>query len=130
MLPERATRSAVIVSDAPMIINQICGILLSQNYGVVIEKSTIKGVARLLEQDHDFIILDVVEPKDHFIDIIGIIRKMRPRLPILALTDDHTLKTQKALSEAGAFYFILKPINSLEIENVVATATHFQERRS
>lgn len=124
----RATRSVVIASEDVDTIRQIQELLINRDYTPVIEKSALKCIVKVLDQEQHFLILDLDRSKGNFLDLIGIIKKTRPRLPIVTLSKDNSLQTLRALTEAGVFYCLLKPMHSEEIENVLEAVTRYHDR--
>lgn len=124
-----ATRSVVIASEDSVATNQISKLLLNRNYSPIIEKSALKCIIKALDQELFFLILDLDRAKSNFLDLIGIIKKTRPRLPIVTLSKDNSLQTLRSLTEAGVFYCILKPTDSSEIEKVLEAVVRLHEKR-
>lgn len=124
----RATRSVVIASEDADVVSQIQELLLTRNYTPIIEKSALKCIAKVLDQEQHFLILDLDRSKSNFLDLIGIIKKTRPRLPIVTLSSDNSIQTLRALTEAGVFFCLLKPTHSEEIEKVLEAVARYHNR--
>ena len=114
----KVLRSIVIATEDPVVINQLSTILLRYDYSVIIEKSTIKSILKILEQEIKFLILDIDSPQNSNMDLIDIIKRTRPRLPIVVISEDNSLVTIRKLAEAGVFYCALKPLQIGEMEKV------------
>ena len=112
-------KSVVIATNDPDVKKQISSLLTQYAFSIVIEKSTIKSILKILEQEIDFIILDFDTLPNSSIDLISIVRKMRPRIPIVVLSSDNSLETVRAFTEVGVFYYAIKPIQIIEIEKVL-----------
>ena len=115
----RTHRSSIIMSQDSVIINQISELLLRYDYSVTIEKSIMKIISKLLENNVNLLILDLYSPQSMNFDSIDIIRKLRPRLPIIVLLIDNSLETLKTLAQKGIFYSTTKPIQAEEIMEVL-----------
>ncbi len=112
-------RSSIIVSTDAGVVNQITNILMQHDFTVTIEKSIIKFISSMLEKDISLLIFDLDSPDGQNFDSIDIIRKLRPRLPIIILSKDNSFETLKILVQKGVFYSAIKPIQTEEIEEVI-----------
>ena len=115
----RILRSSYIVSADANAVNQMTDILMKHDYTVTIEKSIIKLISSMLEKEICLLILDLDPPQGLNIDSIDIVRKLRPRLPIIVLSVDNSLEMLKMLVQKGVFYTVFKPIQADEIEEVI-----------
>lgn len=53
---------------------------------------------------------------------VEIVRKMRPRLPVIVLSDDDSVETGRQVLQHGPFYYLLKPLNLEELWQIVQLA--------
>jgi two-component system nitrogen regulation response regulator GlnG len=123
----RIEKSSIIASGDSVLINQMIDVLLQYDYSVTIEKSIIKIISRILESEVNLLILDLDAPQELNFDSIDIIRKLRPRLPIIVLSMDNSLETLKTLVQKGVFYSTIKPATTEEIEEVVKAIIRFNQ---
>jgi len=121
-------KSVVIASEDPVVINELSTLLIRHDYSIIIEKSTIKSIIKILEHTIDFLILDFEQTQNSNMDLINIIRKTRPRLPIVVLSEDTSLETIRLLATAGVFYCALKPIQITEIDNVIEAINRYYQK--
>ena len=115
----KPSQLAVIVSEDLAIIDQISGIISKHNYSIIIANSALNSVLKILEKQIDLVIVDLYFPSNTSLDLIKIIKRMRPRLPIIALSEDFSLRTVREFIKSGIFYCAMKPIQIYEIENVL-----------
>jgi DNA-binding NtrC family response regulator len=67
-------------------------------------------VGKLLQEAHyDLVISDLKMPLVDGIDLIDIIKKISPRLPIIIITAYGTIETAEEAIQKGAYDFITKP---------------------
>lgn len=123
-------KSSIIVSTDPIIVNQITDILMQHDYTVTIEKSIIKFISSILEKEISLLILDLDSPQELNFDSIDIVRKLRPRLPIIVLSVDNSLETLKTLVQKGVFYSTTKPVQTEEIEEVIKAVDQSYYRKN
>ncbi len=74
---------------------------------------------KILEKDIDLAIIDenlagMAGPK-----LIKIIKKSRPRIPLIVLSSGNSKEELARVLEQGVFYFIIKPINCEELKEAV-----------
>jgi len=115
----RIIKSSIIVSEDASVVNQLTDILMQHDYTVTIEKSIVKFISSMLEKEISLLVLDLDQPQGPNFDSIDIIRKLRPRLPIIVLSADGSLEMLNILVQKGVFYTASKPIQAEEIEEVI-----------
>ena len=120
--------TVVIATDDRALISKLSGILLERNYSIVIEKSKTRSVLKILDQKIDLLILDLDDQKSSCLDLINIIKKTRPKLPIITISKDSSIETIRKIKEMGVFYNAIKPIQTKEIAQVI-DATRFQHTK-
>jgi DNA-binding NtrC family response regulator len=76
-------------------------------------------VLELLEREVDLLILDVDIQGIIAIDLIPLIRKLRPRLPVILISEDYTLRIHKLAAEQGITYQSLKPQSAVNAGEIV-----------
>ena len=122
----RIDKSSTILSSDAHVVNQMTDILMQHDFTVTVEKSIIKFISSMLEKEISLLILDLDSPQGVNFDSIDIIRKLRPRLPIIVILVDNSLETLKTLVQKGVFYTALKPVLVEEIEEVIQAVTQSQ----
>lgn len=111
--------SVVLSSKDPHVKNPLKEFFNERGYQVIIEGQGSSALLKTLEKPVDLFINDFPEDGDLNLDIIEIIRKMKPRVPIVVLCANTSLAIIRKLSEAGVFYCAMKPIQIGEMEKVV-----------
>ncbi len=115
----RIVKSVVIGTEDTEIISSLSVLLMKYECSIIIEKSTIKSILKLLAIDIDFLIVDIGQPNQTTFDLIDIVRLIRPKLPIISLSVDNSVETLRELANAGVYYCAFKPIQLNEIETVI-----------
>ena len=111
--------SVVLSSKDPHVKNPLKAFFNERGYQVIIEGQGSSALLKALEEPVDLFINDFPEDGDLNLDIIEIIRKMKPRVPIVGLCANTSLAIIRKLSEVGVFYCAMKPIQIGEMEKVV-----------
>ena len=81
----------------------------------------------ILEEDLDLLIVDLELSGISGIDLIPIIRKSRPRLPLIVISNDFTYQVRKMVAQEGVTYQIFKPVNVGELSEVLKTTQNILE---
>ncbi|MGB5948323.1 MAG: nitrogen regulation protein NR(I) [Parvibaculum sp.] len=76
--------------------------------------------------DGDLIITDVVMPDENAFDLIPRIKRLRPKIPIIVMSAQNTLKTAITAAERGAYEYLPKPFDLNELIRVVDRAMKAQ----
>lgn len=120
---------AVIASEDIMVIGQVSTMVSERDYSVIIVKSAIKSILKILEEKIDLLILDLDFSQNNLIDLINIIKRMRPKLPIIVLCEDFSRETIRKFAEAKIFYCAIKPLQIGEMEKVLEAVIRFNQRQ-
>ncbi|MBD3290978.1 response regulator [candidate division KSB1 bacterium] len=124
----KTVRSLIIATEDSEVISQLSKIFLAEDYTIIIEKSQTKTILKALEHQVDLLVLDLAQPDTSKMDLVNIIRKTRPRLPIIVLSEDNSIEVLRELAEAGVFYSALKPVNQEEINEVIQAVTRIEHK--
>jgi len=122
-------RSMLLVAEDENLIQQVSNQFSKHNYSVVIENSKIKSILKMLQQNIDLIMIDIDVTVNLNLDLIDIIRRTRPRLPIVVLSSDGTIDTLRKYIQAGVFYCALKPLDADEIVKLLEAVSHVNKLR-
>lgn len=121
---------ALILSSDISLINQVNEMLLSRNMSVYIEKSRISSIWSVLMQDVEFMVIDIDSFSEENIDYIKIIKKIRPKLPLVVLSQDNSVESHSKLKEMGIFYISIKPVDQLEFSMVIDAVKLLHTKKS
>ena len=104
--------------------------LLSRNMSVYIEKSFISSILVVLMQNIEFMIVDIDTFSIENMDFIKIIKKVRPQLPLVVLSQDNSVESHTKLKAMGIFYISIKPVDQLEFAMVIDAIKLLQTKKS
>jgi len=90
----------------------------------------VKILIEILDHDVDLLILDLDLTGILGIEILPVIRRLRPRLPIILITEDVNTRIRKIAAELGVHYQAYKPISGIETDAITHAATHLLQRNS
>lgn len=126
----KTVKSSVIVSEDSKVATQLTDILLKHDYTVTIEKSILKFICNILDKEINLLILEMDVPKTFILDSIEIIRKIRPRLPIIVVMADTSLDALKTMVQKGVFYTAIKPLQSEDLTEVIKALDRSETRKN
>ena len=109
----------VIVASTDAKVTRIfSNILALKNYSILIAKEKLTVIWDALDSDVKCLVIDLESFFDEERVFINIIKKIRPRLPIVTIHAENREISDCQL-ETGIFYRALKPLRVQEIEHVV-----------
>ena len=90
---------------------------------------------KLKEEEADILLLDSSLEGIPSFDLLPLIKKSNPGLPVIALSDDSSLEMSKRVRLQGIFFLAMKPIDPAEIRTAVGDAIRMlnqkqQQRRN
>ncbi|MEM0898480.1 MAG: nitrogen regulation protein NR(I) [Pseudomonadota bacterium] len=79
--------------------------------------------------DGDVVVSDVVMPDENLFDILPRMKKIRPELPIVVMSAQNTFMTAIKASEQGAYEYLPKPFDLVELTTIVGRALTESRRK-
>ncbi len=86
-------------------------------------------VARVKEDERHALIMDDSLEGIPCVDLLPLIKKNHPGLPVIALSDGSSLESSKRLRLQGVFYLAMKPVDPVEIRTAVGDALRMLSER-
>ncbi len=105
------------------IFNHLRAELDGPDYSVRQVQRGVNILLEILDNDIDLLILDVDLTGIIAVDILPVIRRIRPRLPVILITEDVNAKIRKMAAELGVIYQAYKPMTNAET-SAIARATN------
>ncbi len=108
------------VDDSPLITNFLTEILTPEGYDVIAIDDPLQGIAKLLSEKPDLILLDLMMPSTNGYELCNFLRKttLFNRTPIVILTSRDKMVDRMRAKQVGASDFLTKPPDP---EKVLAT---------
>jgi len=123
------SKKLVIVATIDQKIENTLGKQLSSpDYSLSFVRKGADVLSEILEKEVDLLILDLDLAGVMGIDILPVIRKMRPRLPIILITEDFTYRIRKLVAEQGVIYQALKPMSPNEAGAISMATERIMEK--
>ena len=100
------------------------------NYHVRFVQRGVKILSEILENDVDLLILDLDLAGVLGLEILPVIRRLRPRLPIILITDDLNDNKHRLAAEMGITYQTYKPVSTAETLAIATATVRLLERQT
>ena len=127
----REDGAIILIADDDAAIRTVLTQALSRSgYSVRSTGSANTLLRWVLAGDGDMVITDVMMPDDNAFNILPRMKKARPELPILVMSAQNTFMTAIRASEAGAYDYLPKPFDLIELIKVVARALAEPQRKA
>ncbi|MEE8222990.1 MAG: response regulator, partial [Alphaproteobacteria bacterium] len=115
--------STILVADDDQAIRVVVTQALTRNGYSVRATSNAATLWKWIEDgEGDVVITDVVLPDENGLDLLPRIRKFRPNLRIIVMSAQNTLLTAVKAAQRGAFEYLPKPFDLVELVAVVKKA--------
>lgn len=99
----------LVVDDSWLTRQVIVRILKKDNYEIIETSAALDGLKAFGENHVDAVILDLLMPDMHGIDVLKKMREKNTNIPILIMSADVQETTQQRCYSAGATFFLHKP---------------------
>ncbi|MDD4732246.1 MAG: response regulator [Desulfovibrio sp.] len=117
MSNQAGTIRLLLVDDEVGFVEVMCKRLQRRGLDVTPALSGTEAIQTLRKQDFDVAVVDLKMEDMDGIEILGIMKKMVPGLPVIMLTGHGSEQAAREGMEHGAFDYLLKPC---ELENLMA----------
>lgn len=97
-------------------------LLTAQGYEVTVTHQASEVIQKVLNKKFHALILGIHLEGMSGLEAIPIINKIDSRLPIIAITGDNSLETERKIRKEKIFYYFLKPVDSEEMRAVLRDA--------
>jgi DNA-binding NtrC family response regulator len=121
--------SVMLVDDDPASLALLRGILELMEFRVTALERPHEALRRLVEAPADLLITDLRMPEMSGIELLQAARTIRPELCVLVITGFAGEETTSEVFQAGAWDFLLKPINLTEVQARISHAVEVVQLR-
>ena len=112
----------LVVDDEPMIVSLLSTILREKGWDVTEARSGTEGIDQLDRGRFDVILTDLIMPGDTGIDLLRAAKEIHPDVEVILMTGYATAETAIEAMRNGAFHYIMKPLKTEEVVNLVEKA--------
>ena len=115
-------KRVLVVDDEPMIVSLLSTILREKGWDVTEARSGTEGIDQLDRGRFDVILTDLIMPGDTGIDLLRAAKEIHPDVEVILMTGYATAETAIEAMRNGAFHYIMKPLKTEEVVNLVEKA--------
>jgi len=123
----KVSHKVLIVDDEAAIRETIEDILKDHNYNTLVAGDGESAEKKLLTEDLDVLILDVMLPNKGGLELLDLIHVEYPLLPTIIISGHGNIRMAVDAMKRGAFDFIEKPLSIERILNSVKNAIRIRE---
>jgi nitrogen regulation protein NR(I) len=120
----------LLIEDDSGIIDTLQRVLAAEGHDIAIEKRGDDGLARAVKDSFNLVITDLKLPGLNGLELVRRLHTAKPRLPIILVTAFGTTETAIEAMKVGAYDYLLKPFNILQLIELVHKAADSNRRMS
>ena len=109
----------LVVDDDAAIRETLARTLSRSGYEVIVSASAEDALSRIQQIDPGLVITDVRMSGMNGIELLGLIRERIPDLNVVVITAFEDMRTAVSAMRAGAFDYLVKPLDLDQIELVI-----------
>jgi DNA-binding NtrC family response regulator len=118
----------LVVDDEPNMLRLLKTILMDKTgYEVATTNNPLEVSKMLQEKPYDLVVTDLKMPLVDGMDLIEIIKKIDPLIPIIIITAYGTMETAEEAVQKGAYDFITKPFRKETILITIKRALEWKK---
>lgn len=114
----------LIIEDEAAIRRVLTKILSEENVTYIVDEAEdgFQGVEKVKSEDYDLILCDIKMPKMDGVEVLEMVKKIKPEIPIVMISGHGDLETAINTMRLGAFDYISKPPDLNRLLNTVRNA--------
>jgi DNA-binding NtrC family response regulator len=116
------SRTLLVIDDDEASCRLVRATFKAEGFQVVAAHEAEAGLARIAADHPDIVLLDVLFPTGSGVELLELLKKTYPSLPVVMLTASRDVKTAVRATQLGAFDYLTKPTAHDEIVAVVRRA--------
>jgi DNA-binding NtrC family response regulator len=128
MEPGTMARSVLLVDDDVTVLRSLAGALADFGFDVTTAEGGAAALGKLAEFAPDVILSDIRMPGLDGIELLELVRERAPSVDVVLMTAYDDMPTVVRAMRAGAFDFLVKPVNLDELEEILRKA--LRDRRA
>jgi DNA-binding response OmpR family regulator len=101
---------------------QVAAFLLERDYRVKAVAGGGEALLALVDEEPDLIILDLQIGGIPGFQALELMKRLRPKVPLVVLSDDLSMETGSRVLEKGVFFYFLKPLDLSLLGEVIECA--------
>lgn len=117
-----ASPAVLIVDDEPILADAVRGYLVRRGYDVALAGSGEDALDRMRQSERDLVVLDYGLPGMDGLEALRRLKQLAPGAEVVMLSAHGTAETAEAAMRLGAFGYLPKPIDLVELGVVLDKA--------
>ena len=119
----REVKKTILVADDDKFFrDRLRKVLQEEGYLVQTVESGVAAIRKILKEKFQVLILDIYMAGIDGFETISILNRIDPHLPIIVITGNDSLQTEKKIRTKDIFYYFVKPFDMKEMKEVVKLA--------
>ena len=127
---EKKVIDLLLVDDEKGYLNVLSNRLSRRSFNPTKAYSGTEAIQTLRNKDFDVVVLDLKMEDMDGIEVLKVIKRMIPDLPVILLTGHGSHTAAKEGILAGAFDYLTKPCELVELIDKIRQAHEYQQNRS
>ena len=123
-------KKLILIAEDDISIRTILSTELENKYELKLTDNCAQLWSWLSDGLGDLIILDIMMPDENGLDLIPKIKEIRSDLKIIVISAQNTILTAMQAVEKGAYEYLAKPFDIIELNKVIETAFRDNEKSS
>jgi two-component system, NtrC family, response regulator AtoC len=124
-LPNMA--KVLVIDDEANLRKVLAALLRRDGYDVTVAEDGEIGIAEFQKNGADAVITDLVMPKVGGMEVLKAVNSTDPEVPVIIITAHGTVDSAVEAIKLGAFDYVTKPFDQVELSNVLAKAVRTHE---
>jgi two-component system response regulator CpxR len=117
----------LLVDDEKDFVETLALRLEARNLSVSTAFNGDEAISKVQEEDFDVVILDMVMPGKTGIEVMRVIKQIRPLVEVILLTGHATMQSAIEGMNQGAFFYLMKPT---EMQNLLQKIAHAYKHKA
>jgi two-component system response regulator AtoC len=115
-------KSVLVIDDDPLIRKTLSSYLSKKGFEALVAEDGEEGIQKYEEHIPDLVILDIRLPDVDGLEVLGRIREKNSNASIIIMTAYDDMKTTIEAIKLGAFEYLVKPLDYVELELTIDKA--------
>jgi len=124
-LPNMA--KVLVIDDEANLRKVLAALLRRDGYDVTVAEDGEMGIAEFQKNGADAVITDLVMPKVGGMEVLKAVNGSDPEVPVIIITAHGTVDSAVEAIKLGAFDYVTKPFDQVELSHVLAKAVRTHE---
>src|SRR5437867_4892631 len=109
----------LVVDDEPLIRESLYEILRIEGFHAFMAPSGEEALKCVKNQKIDIILTDLKLPKMNGLELLTEAKRLQPEIEVILITGFGSIETAVTAMKKGAYDYITKPINDLEVKSII-----------